>query len=227
MMGKRCCSEPIDVNCIPLSPDTENAIIVSGCGLFASLRPGPQGPAGPEGPQGPQGEPGTAGADSTVPGPQGPAGPVGPMGPQGQPGAMGPRGLPGVAGPMGPQGPAGADGEDGADGTTDIMPVTPITGTTFTATQAVHKHLLRADNAGATTVTIDDAGWYAGLNNAPYFSIVQMGDEPVSVVGEGAVEVIVPPDFAAQTRGKGSVITLTGADIAGGRWLLSGDMAPA
>ena len=122
-------------------------------------------------------------------------------------------------------GDVGPQGNPGADGTTDIMPVTVVEGTAFTATPAVHKHLLRCENDAPTTITLADAGWYAGLNDAPYFSIVQRGDAPVTVVAPPGIELLAPQDFLPETRGKGSVITISGDDVAGNRWLVSGDMA--
>jgi len=119
---------------------------------------------------------------------------------------------------------------DGVDGDTNIMPITPIAGTAFDATGVIHRHLLRADNDLATTITIGSnpaAAWSEDLSNAPYFSVVQRGLNPVTVVGAGGVVILPPPGFLPVTRGQGSVITLTGDKVATGGWLVSGDMAPS
>ena len=110
------------------------------------------------------------------------------------------------------------------------MPITVVAGTAFTANGTHHRHLLRADSDDPTTITIDAnpaAGWSEDLGDAPYFSVVQRGIEPVTIVGAPGVTILPPPDFTAQTRGQGSVITLTGDKVATGGWLVSGDMAPA
>lgn len=110
-----------------------------------------------------------------------------------------------------------------------LIPLADVAGSA-TIDGSKESYLLRSTSGAPVTLTIRDndgdvdLDWETNPLGAPYFSVMQLGDGPVTIAG---TNLQVPAGFTAQTRGKNSIITCTLDYPAGGQWVLSGDLAPA
>ena len=97
----------------------------------------------------------------------------------------------------------------------------------FFADEAVRWGLVRCNNGTGCEVAIKEINPLNEnrLNTGSYFSFVQRGLEPVTIVGDSLdVTVNVPAGCLPQTRAYNSTITATCEDADSNIWLLSGDL---